>query len=181
MNLLPEMRKDALTRMYLLRLAVVGILTLFGVLLVHAVGMLPSFLHIQQLQAVYEADLAGLGEKLAGLEEKTIRARVTTLEARAQELQKTIDGSTASRLLRAVTAVPHLGIKIDHLSFTRGKGDQTPSMIIAGVATSRESLRAYSTTLSLLPYVTKADLPISSFAKETDIPFSITLTGPLTP
>jgi hypothetical protein len=32
-----------------------------------------------------------------------------------------------------------------------------------------------------LPYVAKADLPISSFAKETDIPFSITLTGSLTP
>lgn len=181
MNLLPEMRKDALARMYLLRLAVVGVLMLSGVLLVHAVGMLPSFLHIQQLQAAYEADLAGLGEKLAGLEEKEIRVRVTTLEARAQELQQTAGSSTASNVLRAITAVPHPGIKIDHLSFTRGKGDLTPSMIIAGVATSRESLRAYSTTLSLLPYVAKADLPISSFAKETDIPFSITLTGSLTP
>jgi len=181
MNLLPEMRKDALARMYQLRLAVVGVLVLSGVLLVHAIGMLPSFLYIEQLQRVYEADLSGIGEKLAGLEEKAIRLRVTTLESRAKELQKTAEEGTASNVLRAVTALPHPGIQIDHLSFTRGKGDQTPSMTIAGMATSRETLRAYSATLSLLPYVEKADLPISAFAKETDIPFSITLTGPLTP
>lgn len=143
--------------------------------------MLPSFLHIEQLQRVYEGDLAGLGEKLAGLEEKTIRARVTTLETRAQELQQTAQGSTASSVVRAVIAVPHPGIHIDHLSFTRKGEGQEATMIVAGVAASREVLRAYSGTLSLLPYVTKADLPISSFAKEADIPFSITLTGPLTP
>lgn len=181
MNLLPEARKDALTRLYQFRLAVVGVLMLGGVLAVHAVGMLPSFLYIQQLHRVYETDLAGLGQKLAGLEEKTIRARVATLETRAQELQKTAHGSTASNVVRAVVSVPHPGIHIDHLSFTRKGGDQESSMVIAGIATSREVLRAYSSTLSLLPYVTKADLPISSFAKETDIPFSITLTGPLTP
>lgn len=181
MNLLPEMRKGALTRMYRLRLAVVGVLMLSGVLLVHAVGMFPSFLYIEQLQRVYEADLSGIGEKLAGLEEKAIRLRVTTLESRAQELQKTAQEGTASNVLRAVTVLPHPGIHIDQLSFTRGKEGQTPSMTVAGIAVSRESLHAYSSTLSLLPYVEKADLPISTFAKEADIPFSITLTGPLTP
>lgn len=181
MNLLPEMRKDSLGRMYLMRLVVVAVLILFGVLLIQLVGMVPAYVHVQQQRSVYEAELAGLGEKLAGLEEKGIQERVSTLEARALGLQESAQGSTASSIFRALAAVPHAGIKIERLSFTRGKGEVAPNMTIAGVAASRSTLSAYASALTLLPYVSNVDLPISAFAKETEIPFSMTLAGSLTP
>jgi len=181
MNLLPEMRKDSLRRAYLMRFFVVSVLVLFGVLIIQVVGMVPSYVYVEQQQRMYEAELAGLGEKLAGFEEKGIQERVSTLEARAVALQEIANASTASSVFRAVVAVPHAGIKIERLSFTRGRGDVTPSLVIAGVAASRSTLSSYANALSLLPYVTHADLPISAFAKEIDIPFSLTLTGSLTP
>ena len=181
MNLLPEMRKDSLRRMYLMRFLVVSVLVLFGVLIIQVVGMVPSYVYVEQQQVMYETELAGLGEKLAGAEEQGIQERVSTLEARALALQEGAKGSTASSVFRAVVAVPHAVIKIERLSFTRGKGEVTPSLAIAGVAASRSTLSSYATALSHLPYVSNVDLPISAFAKETEIPFSLTLTGSLTP
>jgi hypothetical protein len=54
-------------------------------------------------------------------------------------------------------------------------------MEITGVADTREDLRGYDAALSALPYVSSVDLPISVYAKSSSIPFSISLTGSLTP
>jgi len=49
------------------------------------------------------------------------------------------------------------------------------------VADNRETLRQYLGVLDALPQVAKAELPISAYAKEKDIGFTITLTGTLEP
>ena len=54
-------------------------------------------------------------------------------------------------------------------------------MVLTGIASTRETLRTYVTTLSRLPYVSNAEVPISVYAKESLIPFTLTLTGSLTP
>ncbi len=54
-------------------------------------------------------------------------------------------------------------------------------MTVSGMAATRDALRQYATALGGLPYVSKADLPISAYAKDSDITFTITLTGTLTP
>jgi hypothetical protein len=54
-------------------------------------------------------------------------------------------------------------------------------MMITGSAATRTALQSFKEELASLPFVTSADLPISAFAKESDIPFSITVTGSLKP
>ncbi len=49
------------------------------------------------------------------------------------------------------------------------------------MAQTRDALRGYVEALNQLPYVSKADLPISAYAKESAIPFMVTLTGSLQP
>ena len=56
---------------------------------------------------------------------------------------------------------------------TKGVGGK---VVLIGVASTRQTLQAYTDTLENLLHIS-VDLPISAYAKESDIPFSISLSG----
>lgn len=179
MNLLPDPRKQSLSRLYLLRVGVVGALVLSGVLFVHAGLALPTLVHWYQTVQEQATLVTGLDEQLAGSGEREVSARMKAINDNATSLMRTAGGSTGSGAVRAVVGVPHTGVYIHGLSFTKGSSDTTHKMTIVGRAVSRESLRSYATVLSTQPFVSSVDLPISAYAKESDIDFTITLTGTL--
>lgn len=182
MNLLPDTRKQALVRLYLTRVGVVAALLLSGVFLVHTTLTLPSYLYLHQQVTERTQELAGLGEKLAGSKEREVSARITALNASATYLSHTESKVTASGAMRAVGSVPHTGVKLTGFSFSQPLAvGSAPKMTLSGNAVSREALRAYVSALGTLPYITKVDLPISAYAKETDIDFTITLSGTFLP
>jgi len=182
MNLLPDTRKQALVRLYLTRVGVVAALLLSGVFLVHATLSLPSYVYLHQVIAERTQELSGLGEQLAGSKEREVSARVATLNASATYLSQTQSRVTASGAVRAIGAVPHPGVKLIGFSFSQPLASaNAPKMTLTGNAGSRETLRAYVSALGTLPYISKVDLPISAYAKETDIDFTITLSGTFLP
>lgn len=179
MNLLPEARKKELSRMYHVRLAVVGTLLLSGVLGVHAVLTVPTAMYFFQEAKEHAVVLSGLGEQLAGSGEKEVSARVKALNDTGTQLIRTATSGTASGAVRSITSVPHPGVRINALAYTTGATDTTRQMKLTGTATSREALRAYAAALGAVPFITSVDLPISAYAKETDIEFSMLLIGTL--
>ena len=174
MNLLPHARKSILAKLYLTRVAVVAAGMLSLVLLIHLTLMVPAFVEVQQAVSARESTLAGLGEQLAVYDDKQVSGRVTGLTERVTQLAQSARTHTASSALRGILLVPHPGVRITGLSFAPGTNAR---MLLVGVATTRESLRSYTATLGTLPYVSNVDLPISAYAKESDIEFTITLAG----
>ena len=83
--------------------------------------------------------------------------------------------------MRAIIAIGHPGVTITGVSFARGQAVDTHRLSITGKAVSREALRSYASALGSLSYVRTVDLPISAYAKESNIDFSLTLIGTLTP
>ena len=78
--------------------------------------------------------------------------------------------------------VPHAGITLTNISITPpAVAGGAGKLIISGEAATREALRAYDLALSSLPFVSNVDLPISAYAQTSNILFSMTLTGTLTP
>lgn len=178
-NLLPEERVRSLRRVYFLRLAVVAVLLLSGVTVVHGVLLLPSYLYLRNQVAERAATLATLSSSLAGSEEKEISARVASLSEDAEHLARLSSVPKASAAIKAVAALPRSGIRLTGFSFSPKEGGEA-AMSVSGVATTRETLRKFEQSLADAPYVTSTDLPISAYAKERDIPFTISLTGPFT-
>jgi hypothetical protein len=88
---------------------------------------------------------------------------------------------TVSSLIRAVLKVPRPGITISGFSYSPPTGSAAGKFLILGMAATRDDLRRYDLALAALPFVTNADLPISAYAKEASIPFTITLSGSLLP
>lgn len=180
MNLLPDSRKKTLAQLYVLRVIVVAALLASGVLLIHAVLMMPSYLYLHQTAVERTLQLAGLGQELAGTEEQQVSARVKSLNDNATYLTQAATRTSVSKAVRAITEVPHPSVQIVGISFSAGQSGKPSTMTLTGKAVSREGLRAYVTALKALPYITTADLPISAYAKESDIDFIVTLTGSFT-
>ena len=182
MNLLPDTRKQALVRLYLTRVGVVAALLLSAVFLVHATLALPSYLYLHQVIAERTQEVSDLGERLAGSKVREVSARVAALNASATYLSQTQSRATASGAIRAIGSVSHPGVRLTGFSFSQPVAiTSAPKMTLTGNAGSRETLRAYVSALGTLPYISKVDLPISAYAKETDINFTITLSGTFMP
>jgi len=180
-NLLPPERVRSLRQLYFFRLATVGMLVLAGVAVIHAVLLLPSYLYLREQVREREAILTSLTATLAGAEEREVSARVTQLTEDATYLARLTETPAASTAIAAVLRAPRPGIVIRGFTFTAGKDSAEATMNVSGIASSRETLREFEQTLAEEPYVTSTDLPISAYAKESNIDFTIRLTGPFLP
>lgn len=178
-NLLPRDRSRALRREYFLRLGVSALWAVGFLIVASGVLMAPTYLKMSEKVAVEQEHLARLTNTLGSSEEQEVGARLTRLSSDTEYLQQLSKGSSGSEALRAVLSVPHGGVVITRVAYSRGQSDNT--LILSGTAATRDTLRRYYNTLSALPYVAKADLPIGTYAKETELNFTITLTGTLTP
>ncbi|MDB5264941.1 MAG: hypothetical protein JWN64_512 [Parcubacteria group bacterium] len=180
-NLLPKDRVRALRKDYFFRLVTVATTLLIGIALVHTVLLIPSYVYATQQIHSGKAELDTLSAALAGSDEAQANARTKNLEADAAYLAQLQTIPTASAAIKAVIMLPRPGISIVGVTFTPPKADGIGTMTLSGVASDRESLRKYNQALAGLPFVKSADLPISAYAKESDIDFTITLTGTLKP
>jgi Tfp pilus assembly protein PilN len=180
-NLLPTSRIRAFRRGYFLRVAALACMLLTGLVIVHGLLLVPSYLYAHTEEKREATQLAGLNASLQTSEEKQVQTRLTQLSANVAYLNTLASSTAASAALRAVLAVPRTGITLSGFTFAPAAGSQPGTMEISGMAATRDSLRAYALALGQLPFVSNADLPISAYAQDNNIPFSISLTGTLRP
>ena len=180
-NLLPPERVRGQRQLYFFRLATVGMLVLSGVAIIHGVLLLPSFLYARQQVKEKETILSSLTATLAGSEERQVSARVSKLTEDATYLARLKDRPAASTAVAAVLKVPHQGVRMTGYTFTAAEEGKDARMTISGVASSRAPLRRFEQALAAEPYVGSTNLPISAYAKESDIDFTIELVGTLLP
>jgi hypothetical protein len=134
-------------------------------------NLLAAFQEIQKLAA-----------NLGSGPEQQAQAQIQALGDESSYLLNMQKSVTASKTIQTILAVPHTNILISGIIFQQATPTvPTRTLQLTGVAKTREALRSFDAALSALPYVSSADLPISSYAKDTDIPFTITLTGTLQP
>lgn len=178
-NLLPDERIRAFRRSYFFRLASCAALTVALLAIIHAALLLPSYLYLHDEVTLAQAHLDEIAANLASSGEGEMQARLARLEGDASRLVALSSAPSATAAISAVLSIPRSGISISGFTF------HTPSpggrLAITGTAATRESLRQYALALSKLPFAKSAELPLSAYAKESDIPFTITLTGPLSP
>jgi Tfp pilus assembly protein PilN len=176
-NLLPPNKSRAFRREYFLHAGTVCILGLSFVVIVHGLLLLPTYLSLEGQLSAQKQQLAKLNTDLEQAGQKDVSNRLTALTTDASYLTKLGTIPTASAVTRAVLTVAHPGIVLTSLAYTPPT-DATPGhFLLTGTASTRDALRAYDLALAQLPFVSNADLPISSYAAETNIPFTITLSG----
>jgi Tfp pilus assembly protein PilN len=180
-NLLPRHLIKAFRRKYFLRVASLACALLAGLVLIHGLLLVPSYIFAQSEVTRQTAQLTVLNASLHTTEEMQVRARLTKLSTNVAYLNQLATTTAASAALRAVLSVPRTGITLSGFTFTPASGKNAGTMGVSGTAATRDTLRAYALALGQLTFVTNADLPISAYAQDNNIPFTITLTGTLRP
>ncbi len=181
-NLLPASFIRDLRHGYFLRVLTVGIFLAVFLVLVHGLLLIPSYLYASSRVASEQKDLDALTNSLQTSEEKEASTRIAALRTNVTYLSRLGTLPRASATVRSLLAVPRSGIRLGGFTFTApATAADAGKMSLMGVATTRDSLRLYTLALQQLPFVASVDLPISAYAKESDIPFTITLTGSLLP
>jgi cell division protein FtsB len=178
-NLLPKERERSLRQTYFLRLVTVGVLLLGGIVAVHGVFLLPTYLYLQDEVAEQKETLATLATAVDDSEQKQVGARVKSLADDSAYLAKLASIPKASASVAAVLALPRDGILLSGFSFAPTKDGAV--MNLSGTAPTREALRRFEQSLKGAPFITGVDLPISAYAKERDIDFTVALSGPFLP
>jgi hypothetical protein len=175
MNLLPRERERSLRQVYFLRFATASVLMAAGLVVVHGAFLLPSYLYLKDLARERKGALAAL----AGSEEQEVSSRVKSLAEDSAYLARLASVPKASASVSAIIALPRPGIVLTGFSFAPSKDGA--DMRVSGSASTREALRAYEQALKSAPFIAGVELPISAYAKERDIEFTIALSGPLLP
>jgi hypothetical protein len=180
-NLLPRSKAKMLRRDYFIRLTTVGVFLLVVLVIIHGILLIPSYLYAHQEVATESTALDRVSKSLATTQAQQVQSQLSTLQSEATYLTRLSSTPEASVTLRAILAVPHQGISLTGFSFTPASGGTPGTMTVSGIAATREELSSYDQALGALPFVSNANLPISDYAQESKIPFTITLTGSLQP
>ena len=173
-NLLPQERTAALASSYYLRLGTFIALAIAGLVLVNSVLLAPTFVYLFEETELRNAELSALSEERAAAGYEDLAARVQALSSRASALLALSTVPKGTDAVRAILDLPSPGITLYSFAFSSAKDGG--SMALMGTAATRESLRDFDSALGSLSFVKATDLPLSAYAKERDIPFSITLT-----
>lgn len=175
-NLLPKAYKRKLRADYFLRLATLA--AFVGLLLVvaHAVLLFPTYLYGESNVRAKQDELTMLAATQTTAEEQALDQRITQLRNDIAVLGRLTTAMSGSELVRSIVAIPRPGVRLTGFTYARAEGDTAGKLMVSGTAATRDSLRAYVSALDSASFAENADIPISSYAKENDIPFTITVT-----
>lgn len=166
---------------YLLRLLTIALLLGSFVVIVHALFLLPSHLHAAAEVRERSLERSQLADTAATPEEAAAQARIKVLEDDLARLRLLSERLPASKALEGILLVPREGVRLEGISYTApASATSTRRMVLSGTAATRESLRIFTERLESVDGVDEVELPISAYAKESAIPFSLTLTGRFT-
>jgi hypothetical protein len=175
-NLLPPERKRALSRGFLLRVGVVAIVLVITLVASAGVLLVPTYMLLVASEKEKEVRLAGVEAKLAASEESDLPERLKLLSTNVTKLVELSKAPSTSAKIRSILELSRPGITLSNLSYTSTEGEMPATLVVGGSSLTREALRNYQVTLQNVPSVESATLPVSAYANDADIRFSITIT-----
>jgi len=176
LNLLPAVRIRARLWRYISRLGTVAAYLAFALVVVAGILLIPTFVFLQNAETTKQARLASIESVLSSSDEAALAARLSALSRDATILVSLATAPSATDLIRQALAVRRSGITLSGIMYAPAKGSRPGTLMLSGTAASRNGLRAYQLALATTPEFANADLPVSSYAKDSDIPFTITIT-----
>jgi len=175
-DLLPPERHHALARDYLLRLGVVAVWFATALVLVSALLLLPTYVFLTQSFRAKEARLANIESALSSSDGTALAARLAALTSNTDALAALAHAPSVSAIIRLVLAIPRPGIALSGFAYAPADATRPGTLAISGTASSRDDLRRYQLVLQGAPFARSADLPVSTYAKDSNITFTVTVT-----
>lgn len=180
-DLLPFERQRLLAREYALRLSVVILWLITLLVLVAALLLLPTYVFLAGSASSKDAHLASIRAALASSDHASLSARLSALSNDAAALMALSDKPAVTKIVSTMLDTPRPGIILMSFVYTPGAVKGPGTLALSGVAATRDALRRYQLAFDDNPSIRSASLPVSAYAKDANIDFTITLTLTLAP
>jgi Tfp pilus assembly protein PilN len=172
-SLLPEEYRKKMQNEYKIRLAIIGFSGLIVLAVISGVFIFPTYLRIStennissiQKQALENQIILQTGQN-SGEDIKSVKQNMSIAS---------LDRRSVISAIGAVIQAQSQDIKLTNFSYAYNSKASTLS--INGTASNRQSLQSFQKNLSAHKLFTSAELPLSDYAKDSNIPFSINLVG----
>jgi len=177
-NLLPLDRQRALSREYLFRIGVIIAVLTTALTFSAAVLLIPTYVLLEESANAKNMQLTKTTATLSSADERALSARLTALSSNAATLVALSHTPSVSATVRAVLAIARPGITLSGFSYapSSGAGKDSGTIGLSGVSATRDALRSYQLALQSAPFALSAALPVSAYAKDANIAFTITVT-----
>jgi len=176
MNLLPKTEKEKLEKGLKLRFTVLAMFLLSAAFLIGFIMLLPSyFLAFSDFsKAAAPSFVAPRGdvyvEEILSLPAE-INSKLGLFQSNMNEI------SVADYFSKIVNLLPR-GVRLDSVSFSKDQNYQNQNgiiFLISGISADRDSLMAFADALQKSDLFSAVDVPVSSLAKDKNLPFSMSL------
>lgn len=174
LNILPKQQKDALKKEYVLRRYVVWAGLVLSALIISLVLLVPSYLlsrvRLTDARVKLEQTKAALDSKSFPID---VATELSAATRNAQDLRPFVKQTSPHDLIKIFETKPNT-IKLTEIHF----GNRPPAqatIFLKGIAANRESLTNFGRLMEARTEFSKVDLPVSNFAREKDIVFSMTI------
>lgn len=182
LKLLLKEEYKKIKRDYIFRFIIISLIGLSSVMFLFMVSLLPAYVLLRTDQKV-------LAEEVKIAQDEELNADRKRLKEKLNELRDTLNildtnQYEISYFIQKITERQPRSVNISNISFDSKlvEEEDRASIIIQGTANSRESLSSFATSLEQVSEFESVTLPFSSFAKDSEIPFSITVSlAPLEP
>ena len=171
-NLLPKTEKEAIRREYRIRLATVILWMLFATVLIDATLLIPSHFLSSQKEKAALGQFETLSANVRKENAAAVGSILSDAQARLSFLSHTPPKVFFHEALVQVASVRGSKISVEGISFTEGD-DGKWKFVIQGRAADRTALLSYAKGLERTGIFKKVEVPISDFAKDVDIAFSL--------
>ena len=175
-NLLPYQRRLQLVREYRFRFGVIIVAVLTVLTLASAMLLVPTYVLLTGSASAKEEHLTRIRTVLSSADGAALSARLVALSTDANELISLSKKKSVSKVLSSVLNIPRPGINLNGFTYAPAANKTSETFSISGVAATRDVLRNYQTRIQSEPFVRTAELPVSAYAKDLNIAFTITVT-----
>lgn len=174
LELLPNVQKKSIKKEYFLRFLVVMLSFSLTAGILFLVSLLPSYFLLSVKENSVSQEFENKKKSAsAALDEDLLSAVKISKEMLA--LLKLVDGKFSMRdSIVKIISKKNSGIRIDGVSMNHSKDEQY-RISLRGTSKNRELLKSFAESLKAEKEFSGVDLPISNFAKISDIDFNITL------
>ncbi len=173
-KLLPEKAINKIKKEYSLRRIFVFMFLLSILFIISIVSTLPSFIFASEKKNAALFTLSSLNERPS--------SDNTDLEVWVEQVVVKLSAITPSDAVdqpytyfQKILAKKSLGVTLNGFVWTK-QNNGTRSIKVNGTAKTRQDLLSFQSSLNDSGDWVQADLPVSSIARELDIPFEMTLT-----
>lgn len=173
-NLLPQKEKKHIKKLYKSRRIAVASWFFVALIVVSIVSLVPLYFFSEHIEFLTKNQQERLQRESINFNVEELEDQINLINGKVRALALNTNHVRIYDYVTDITENKRGGITISSLAFSETDSDQVIGL--AGIANNRETLLAFRRDLEQKDYIDFVELPISNFAENADIGFSITIT-----